>query len=198
MPRPFGPAVHGTKANDLIQFDFIEMALSSTGPKYLLMIRDDFSSYCWLIPFASANADKSANAILDWATTFGIPFGLMSAGGTHFQNETMRLLSRERRAPHHFTLPQTPWSNGGIERLGKEVLRMFRAVLSDLKMRPSEWPDLVPVLQSALNWAPSPQRKNSLAHHDLHRSKSYRPTPNIHTRGNRCGCYFNGGTVRGL
>ncbi len=37
---------------------------------------------------------------------------------------------------------------------------MFRAVLSELKMRPSEWPDLVPVLQSALNSAPSPQRKN--------------------------------------
>ncbi len=93
VPRRFGPAVHGTKATDLVQFDFIEMALSSTGPKYLLMIRDDFSSYCWLIPFASANEDNSANAILDWATTFGIPSGLMFDEGTHFQNETMRLLS---------------------------------------------------------------------------------------------------------
>ncbi len=65
VPRPFGPALHGTKANDLLQFDYLEMAPSKTGHKYLLLLRDDFSSYCWLFPFESANSENAANAILE-------------------------------------------------------------------------------------------------------------------------------------
>ena len=62
--------------------------------------------------------------------------------------------------PHHFTLPYAPWSNGGIERLGKELLRVFRSVVSELQMRLEEWPDLLPVVTSAFNNAPSPSRNN--------------------------------------
>ncbi len=160
VPRPFGPTCHGTKPNDLIQFDYIEMGPSRVGHKYILMIRDDFSSYLWLFPFENANSENSASAILEWATTFTIPKGFMSDGGAHFQNETVRLVSKGLRSPHHFTLPYTPWSNGAIERVGKEVLRIFRATLSELRMNRGEWPDLVPLLQSALNNAPSPQRRN--------------------------------------
>ncbi len=49
--RPFGPAMHGIQSNDLLQFDYLEMAHSDSGEKYLLLLRDDFSSHCWLIPF---------------------------------------------------------------------------------------------------------------------------------------------------
>ncbi len=41
-PRPFGPSHHGTRPNDLIQFDYIEMGHSTASFKYLLMVRDDF------------------------------------------------------------------------------------------------------------------------------------------------------------
>ena len=74
------------------------------------------------------------------------------------KNETVRLLTKGLKVPHHFTLPYTPWSNGSIERLGKELLRVFRSVISELRMRFEEWPDLVPLVQSAINNAPSPQR----------------------------------------
>lgn len=84
----------------------------------------------------------------------------MSEGPTHFKHETIRLLSKELRVPHHFTLPYCLWSNGGIERLGKELFRTLRAVLSELQMRSNEWPDLLPIIQSALNKSPSPQRNN--------------------------------------
>lgn len=41
MVRPYGPAVHGTVPNDLLQFDYIEVALAATGEKYVLMLRED-------------------------------------------------------------------------------------------------------------------------------------------------------------
>lgn len=160
VPRPYGPAFHGTSANDLLQFDYIEVAPSTTGDKYVLMLRDDHSDYKWFFAFADTSAENAAHAIVDWCAAFGVPKSLMSDGPTHFKNETLNRLSKGLKVPHHFTLPYTPWSNGAVERLGKELLRVFRSITSELLLRPEEWPDLLPIVQSALNNAPSPQRRN--------------------------------------
>lgn len=157
-PRPFGAAMHGTKPNDVLQFDYIELLPSKNGCKYVLMLRDDLSDYKWFFEFADTLATNAATAIIDWCAAFGVPKSLLSDGPTHFKNETVRLVCEGLRVPHHFTLPYCPWSNGAVERLGKELLRVFRAVLSELQMRHDEWPDLLPLVQSALNTAPSPQR----------------------------------------
>lgn len=61
VPRPLGAAVHGTKPNDLLQFDYIEMAPSKAGEKYILMLRDDFSSYCWLISLPRLKMQRRDN-----------------------------------------------------------------------------------------------------------------------------------------
>ena len=159
-PRPFGPAVHGTSANDLIQFDFLEIGPSATGMKYILMIRDDLSSYSWLILFAKENAKNASDGLFEWCTTFSTPKALMSDGGSHFRNDTVRLLTKALRVPHDFTLPYTSWSNGAVERLGREVLRVFRATLSELRLPSKKWPALVPVLQSAINISRSSSRND--------------------------------------
>jgi len=158
VPRPFGPATHGTKPNDLVQFDYLEIGPSKTGEKYLLLLRDDHSDYKWFFVFHDTLAENAAHALIDWAAAFNVPNGLMSDGPTHFKNETVRLVSRGLKTPHHFTLPYTPWSNGAVERLGKEVLKVFRALVSELRMDLTEWTSLVPIVQSALNNSPSPQR----------------------------------------
>lgn len=158
VPRPFGPSRHGTTPNALLQFDYIEMCSTPTGEKYILMLRDDHSGYSWLYPAENTSADTAANAIIDWSAAFGIPEGLMSDGPSHFKNETLQLLAKGLSTPHSFTLPYCPWSNGAVERLGKELLRVTRSLLSELQQRPDSWPQLVPVVQSAINNAPSPQR----------------------------------------
>jgi len=160
VPRPFGPAFHGTSANDLLQFDFLEIGPSTAGSKYILILRDDFSSFVWLFPYAEADSQNAASAVLEWCTSFATPKALMSDGGSHFKNETVRELCKSLRVPHHFTLPYTPWSNGAVERTGKELLRIFRATCSELQLPFEDWPVLVPLIQSALNNAPSPQRRN--------------------------------------
>ena len=78
VPRPFGPAVHGTAPNDLVQFDYIEIGPSNTGEKYVLMVRDDHSDYKWFFPFANTNAENAAIAIIDWCAAFTVPKSLMS------------------------------------------------------------------------------------------------------------------------
>jgi hypothetical protein len=54
-------------------------------------------------------------------------------------------------AKHHFTTENCPWSNGTIESACKQVIRDFRAVLSELEMYADEWPEVVNLVQSVLN-----------------------------------------------
>jgi transposase InsO family protein len=124
------------------------------------MLRDDHSDYKWFFAFADTPAENAARAIIDWCAAFGVPNGLMSDGPTHFKNEAIRLFTKGLKTPHLFTHPYCPCSNGAVERLGKELLCVARSVISELQLRPEEWPDILPLLQSALNNAPSPQRGN--------------------------------------
>jgi IS30 family transposase len=60
-------------------------------------------------------------------------------------------VQKELKAKHHFTTANCPWSNGTIESACKQVIRAFRAVLSELKMYADEWPEVVNMVQSVLN-----------------------------------------------
>lgn len=160
MPRPFGPSLHGTGRNDLLQFDYIDLGTSPDSARGVLMMRDDFSDYKWFFPFTDTSARNEATAIIDWWAAFGVPKSLMSDHPTHFKNETIRLVAKGLKVPHHFTFPYSPCSNGAVERLGKELIRNCRAILSELCMQPEEWPDILPLIQSAPNNTPSPHRAN--------------------------------------
>lgn len=98
VPRPFVPSVHGTSANDLFIFDYIEIAPSNSGDKYVLMWPDDHSDYKWFFCFSDTSAENSARAIIDWCAAFGVPNIFMSDGPTHFKNKTYRHTSCFRRS----------------------------------------------------------------------------------------------------
>lgn len=122
------------------------------------MLCDDHSSYCWLFEFPDTSVENTTGALTDWAAAFCVPVGLMSDSPTYFKNDTIRLVSKRRRVPHHFTLPYTPWSSGGVELLSRDLFRVFLSTTLELNMRPEKWPDLRPLVQSVLNNSPSPQR----------------------------------------
>jgi hypothetical protein len=60
-------------------------------------------------------------------------------------------VQKELKAKHHFTAANCPWSNGTIESACKQVIRAFRAVLSELKMYADEWLEVASMVQSVLN-----------------------------------------------
>lgn len=60
VPLPYGSAFHGTAANDLFQFNYIEDASSVAGDKYVLMIRDFHSDYNCFFAFPGVSAEKAA------------------------------------------------------------------------------------------------------------------------------------------
>lgn len=110
------------------------------------MRRDDHSYHYWLYPTGTTNAGSAAHSTLHWCAAIGAHTAIMSDGPKHFRNETSRLLEHGLKSRHHFTLPYFPWSNGAVERLGKELLQASRPVLSGLQVPVDNWPQLLPSL----------------------------------------------------
>lgn len=108
VPRRYVPAVHGTEPNDFLQFAHIEFTPADSGDKYILMLRDDPSVYCWMFGCADNTAENAARAIIDWAAAFGVPKNLMPDGSTHLRNWTLRLVCKGLHVPQHFPLPYRP------------------------------------------------------------------------------------------
>ena len=71
----------------------------------------------FLLP--NTDAENATHAIIDWCAANGVPGGMIYDGLTHFKNETVRLVSKGLKTPHHFPLPFCPWSNGAVKRLGR-------------------------------------------------------------------------------
>ena len=154
VPRPLGLALHGIRPNEVVHMDFLYMGAGKEGKRYILLIRDDHSSYVWLWPTEAANADTAADALCVWLGVFGGMEWLVSDQGSHFKNQVIQKLTDETRINHHFTTAYCPWANGSVERICREVLRACRALLGEWKLGPTHWPAVTEAIQSVLNHAP--------------------------------------------
>ena len=73
---------------------------------------------------------------------------------SHFKNQLIAELNTELNSKHHFTTAYSPWANGTVERVCKEILRACRVLCSEWKLAPKDWPATTESLQSVLNHAP--------------------------------------------
>jgi Integrase core domain/Integrase zinc binding domain len=153
-PRPLGEAFHAESPNQVLHMDYIFMGKAEAGQSYLSMLKD-FSSYARLVPCKAADAESTIDALLEWFETFGVVPVWVSDRGSHFKNSVVQGVNSALKAQHHFATAYSPWANGTVERLGREVLRATRAILSELKLRPDQWPFVHRMVQSALNNSPS-------------------------------------------
>lgn len=160
IPRPFGHAIHATKPNEVIHFDYCYLGKSNIGPVYVLIVKDDLSSYTWLFPCDAPNTENVVDALTEWISSFGAPSQWVSDQGTHFKNEAMTVLKERLRCAHHFTLPYCPWTNGTVEVVCRELLRIIRALLSEFQLPFKVWPTLIPMVQSVLNNTSIPRLGN--------------------------------------
>ena len=165
IPRPLAEALHGTQPNTVLHFDFLKMAHltpkfkadpSTHSFEYLLVLKDDFSSYVDLIPTVSCTSPDVVNALLAWYARFGgIPGTWVTDQGSHFVNRIVKELSSRLHVEHHFTVAYTPWANGTVERVNRDVLNTMRTLLSDFRLSRFEWPSLVSLVVSVINSSPS-------------------------------------------
>ena len=161
VPRPFGDTVHGTAPGEVVHFDFLYVG--SSGPegdnglpeddgfRYVLVIMDDLSNFVWLEPTEACTAEDTATYLLQWCKTLGVPRVWVSDTASHFKNRVIAQLSDALQVKQHFAVAYTPWSNGACERMVKEVIRALRSILSEQRRPVSDWVNVLPAAQWALN-----------------------------------------------
>lgn len=111
--------------------------------------------------FRSTNCAKPSAKHAAWANdelaaTFGALTMSVSDVPTHFETETLCLVSKEFYVPHHFTLSYIPWCNDGARKLGEELLRIFRVAFSMPGPDHGEWLNLFSFVQSVISYFSSP------------------------------------------
>ena len=81
----------------------------------------------------------------------------MSDTATHFKNAILTPLCEALRVDHQFAVAYSPWSNSTCERMVKEVVRSLRYIRVEQRRAVSEWVDVLPAVQWALNTAFRPR-----------------------------------------
>ena len=155
VPRPLGHQVHAERINEILHFDYLYIGESAIGHEYILILKDDFSGYVFLRSCASACAEATADVLAEYFTTFVPVLNWFSDQGSHFKNEVMELLASSLGAKHRFSTAYVPWSNGTVEAVCKEVLRVMHALSAELRIPEAEWTKTVPAIQSIINNSPS-------------------------------------------
>lgn len=150
IPVPDGP-------NRVIHFDFVFVRRPKTpgDHQYVLTLVDGFSRFVWLVPAAAPTARVTADALMNWFSLFGIVPQWISDQGTHFKNELLREMRYRLGTEHCFTTPYAPWSNGLVERVGRDLRETLSALISETRLDPNNWVILLPIVTSVLNNAPS-------------------------------------------
>ena len=86
----------------MLHFDFCKLAPGLNDYGYVLVLKDDFSTFCWLWPCRDQSALSAAEGIIHWSATFEIPSFWVSDQGNHFRNAVMQEVQHRLRAEHHF------------------------------------------------------------------------------------------------
>ncbi|OWZ16425.1 RNA-dependent DNA polymerase [Phytophthora megakarya] len=152
IPRPYGPLLKANERNEVVDWEFLSLGESFGDSSYLLVVKDGISHFYELFPCAMPTAYIATEALTLWYARYGMPKPLLSDQGTHFRNETMNHLAARLKVQLTFTPVYSPWINGTVERLNKDVLQVFRALLMEYGLDDHKWPHLLPAVQAHLNY----------------------------------------------
>lgn len=147
VPRPLGIQLLPERVGEVISADYIYIGESGSDLKYILMLCDKLSRTVELIPTESATTIPMMDTLVSWGSRYGLPEWLITDGGPHFANMAMEETMKRLGINHHITLAYAPWSNGAIERVGKELLWTLRTLMDELGLEDL----LVPLIQFTLN-----------------------------------------------
>eukprot|EP00924_Labyrinthula_sp_SR-Ha-C_P009982 snap_masked-scaffold_21-processed-gene-5.42-mRNA-1 protein AED:0.45 eAED:0.45 QI:0/-1/0/1/-1/1/1/0/1856 len=154
--RPYKLTPLARRIREIIRSDYLY--INSTG--YLLVLLDSCSRKVMLQFAEKPTAENMSNALLRWRADLGFAeqFCIITDNGSHFANQLMQKLATSIGFEQTFTVAYSPWSNGSVETINSQILKLFRSLTSQFGLYEKEWPKLVPVISYILNNRPSPRR----------------------------------------
>ncbi|OWZ12075.1 hypothetical protein PHMEG_00014825 [Phytophthora megakarya] len=112
--------------------------------------KDHATHFCELVVGDAADSAVATAAILDWHSGFGAPLTWVSDNDSHFKTEIVAELSRRLKNQQQFTLAYSPWVNGSVERVNRDILQVST----------KDWTYLVQLVQASLNHTALPSLGN--------------------------------------
>ena len=149
-----GHSLYADAPNTILHLDYCYIGKSDKLLLYVIILKNDFSSFVWLFPSEDADAASTIDVLMEWFSSFGVVTQWVSDRGSHFKNEVVAGLSDKLRGSHHFTLPYCSWSNGTVEVVCRELLRVLRALTSEFQIHFRIWPSVLPLVKYILNNIP--------------------------------------------
>ena len=154
MPRPRLTTERATAPNEMLHMDFTQVKLSPgdhDALQHVLVIIDNFSRFVQLYPTRSADGDAVVTALADWITHYGLPKMWTSDRGSHFNNDIIESLAARYNIRRHFTVAYAPWSNGLVERVGRELRETLSALMLSRLARDDDWTLYIPLVCFTIN-----------------------------------------------
>ena len=111
-PLMFGHQVVAERPDGALHMDHLFMqAHSESGDRYLLVVKEGFSSLYELIPSPSTNAASKARSLLRWIIYYSLPSVIVSDWPFHFKKSLIKAITDTLRIRHHTVMSCSPWAN---------------------------------------------------------------------------------------
>jgi hypothetical protein len=155
IPRPLSSTLHGLYPNHVLRLDFMRMPYREEQKrpfKSLLVLKDDHTHFCWLVPVKDEAAFIVARTLLDWAAKSKMPTFLAVDRGSHFINTLLEELRKHTGLSDILpTIASNKQTHGSSENLNAIIRKIFRCMCSEARVDTRDWVQLVPLVNHILN-----------------------------------------------
>lgn len=90
-------------------------------------------------PAVACTAGIAVRVLLRWRAAMGVPRVRVSDTALHIKNRALRLVAERLGTTYHFAVANSAWTKGTVERLLREIIRTFTAVLVILSPTEYKW-----------------------------------------------------------
>lgn len=152
VPRaPLQPIVSWTKPSvpfDTIHVDALGPLPESNGYKYVLILVDAFTKYCFLYPMYRQDSTELKRAFTNAISIFGTPQLIVCDRGRMFDSAEFNEWAANFGIQLHFITPEMHHENGQVERYCRTVLNMVRI---EVNHKHESWSNALWKIQLVLN-----------------------------------------------
>ncbi len=132
-----------------VAIDISKLPRTEDGKEYLLVIMDNLSRFCILVPLPDKSAKTVARAIVDeLICKFTSPKSFLSDNGGEFSNTVLEEMCKFFNIKECNMTPYHPASNGLAERQNRKVLNSLRHMITPIS---NSWNEFMPMVASTLN-----------------------------------------------
>ena len=134
---------------EMIAVDILELPVSSSNNRYLLVIQDYFTKWAEAIPMKDQTASRITNEIVKVCSLFGIPKILHSDQGRNFESTILRQTLQVFGIKKSRTTAYHPQGDGMVERFNRSLLQLLRSYVE----KQEDWEKYLPMMLFAYRTA---------------------------------------------